>query len=147
VWTIWRILPIELIQYSSFSFVVNSDLYSIYKSCSFPHILLTMDYYLIKTRNWYIKSRSRKKNHGSTTYINTVDPCHQGRSLWGAREALRPPCLWKFCFFWTPNRKKSTFSGFFSHSIYVKVDVTPPLLWIPSYAPACHMRKFESIFN
>jgi hypothetical protein len=58
----------------------------------------------------------------------------QGRSLWGARGALRPLLL-KILLFLNTKSEKSIFSGLFSHSIYVKIDITPPLLWTPSYAP------------
>jgi hypothetical protein len=46
----------------------------------------------------------------------------------GTRGALRHPAFENFVFFNT-KPEKSTFSGLFSYSIYVKVDITPPLLF------------------
>jgi len=51
----------------------------------------------------------------------------QGRSYWGVEWGVAPPAFENFVFVNT-KPKKSTFSGLFSYSIYLKEDITPPLL-------------------
>jgi hypothetical protein len=51
----------------------------------------------------------------------------RGVAYGGARGALRPLLL-KILFFLNTKPEKSTFSGLFSYSIYVKVDIMPPAL-------------------
>jgi hypothetical protein len=47
----------------------------------------------------------------------------------GGAWGVTPPLLLKILLFLNTKPEKSTFSGLFSYSIHVKVDITPPLLF------------------
>jgi len=57
----------------------------------------------------------------------------------GARRALRPPAFENFVLNTKP--EKGTFSGLFSYSIYVKVDITPP----PCFLKLCQLRTYAPL--
>ncbi len=52
----------------------------------------------------------------------------QGRSYRGGEWGVTPPLLLKILFFLNAKIEKSTFSGVYSCSIYMKKGITPPLL-------------------
>jgi hypothetical protein len=54
---------------------------------------------------------------------------YTGVSLMGGAWGVTPPAFKNFVFFEHQTGKKAPFQGFFSYSIYVKVDITPPQLF------------------